>query len=214
MMNILKVIENDLTRDFVKELINLGMSEISMNTDSILARFPFVSGALAIYECCLTLRDKFLLKDLADFYNGVYESNRDNDIVIKNVDKGGHASDLLAEFTLRLISNNNKPGQVRILGWLFYAKAAGDITEDDYMRLCVFVNNCFVNDLKRLDEFSKENRNCDFIAESFYNAGLLDITDMIWDGGSICKFSVLGKKFYKILKLHNFFDSDFCVKTK
>ena len=208
-MNILKAIANDSTRDFAKDLVSLSVSEIAKSAGDIAAGFPFVSGAVAIWKSGSNVHDAFLMKDLSDFYSGVYEGSIDEDHIINKVTEEGHASDLLAEFTLRLISTNNKPGQTRIIGWLYYAKAAGEITEEDYMRLCVYVHDSFVADIKRLEDFLNDNANRDHIADSFYRAGLLEMTDMIWGGGSVCHLSTLGEKFYNILKRYNFFEQSF-----
>ena len=206
MGNILKIIGNDSTKDFAKDLVSMGAQEILKNYSEIASGFPIISGIVAIWKTGLGIHDAFLLKDLANFYYGVYESIPVEDKLLSKIAEEGHASDLLAEFTLRLISTNNKPDQTRVLGWLFYAVAANEITEEEYMRLCVYVHDCFANDIRRLKEFKGEGANKDFITDSFFRAGLLDMKDIIWTGGTICTLSLLGTKFYQILNSHGFFD--------
>ena len=67
----------------------------------------------------------------------------------------------------------------------------------------------FIADIKRLGDFLDDNSNRDHIADSFYRAGLLEMTDMIWGGGSVCHLSTIGAKFYNILKRYNFFEQSF-----
>lgn len=205
-MNILKALSNESTWDFAKDLVSLGVSEIAKNAGEIAKGFPYVSGVAAIWKTGDNIHDAFLLKDLSDFYYGVYEGNPEENKVINKVSEECHASDLLAEFTLRLIATNNKPGQTRILGWLYYAKASGEISEEEYMRLCVFVHSSFICDLQRLPDFLENSINRDYISDSFFRAGLLEIIDFVWGGGTVCKLSELGKKLYRILNQMQFFE--------
>lgn len=206
MKNILNIADNDEARNFTKDVITMGVSELLKSFGDIVSSFPVVSGVCALYKTGQNVHDAFLMKDLADFYCGVYEGDPDENKVISKVADGGHASDLLAEFTLRLIATNNKPGQTKVLGWLYYAVATGEISEEEYMRLCVYIQNCFVADIKRLKEFKQSNSNTDFVTDSYFRAGLLQTKDMLWGGGTVCELSDMGVKLYNILSQHGFFD--------
>lgn len=204
-MGIFKLIANDSTKDFAKEIVSMSVSEILKKTGELASNFPVVAAVLAFWETGNNIHDAFLLRDLSDFFYGIYEGRIDDDNVIGKVADVGHASELLEEFTIRLISTNNKPGQTRLLGWLYYAKATGEITEEEYLRLSVYIHGCFISDLQRLKDFVDGGANRDHVSDSFYRAGLLQITDLLWGGGTVCNLSDLGHRFYDILKKHNFF---------
>lgn len=148
----------------------------ALSDSDIASSIPFVGTALKTYQAAQVIRERMLLKKLANFLEHPSQMSPEEKLKFSSQFDDPSKEEEFGEMILVLIEQAEDVGKPKIIGKLLVAHVKGHFDLTTYMRLCKMINRAFTEDLIYLSRMGKVETSRDRdIEHSLYSAGFLSI---------------------------------------
>lgn len=143
--NILESIVTPELEDITKEVLELGIDEITKN--EIIKKVPILNLVLAGYKTIISVRDYQFMKKIIYFLcEQTKITQKERDLWLNKYRKSEDAQKI-GELTIELIDKINSVRKAKILGILFRYQIQGQISTQEFIRIAEMINAIYSDDL-------------------------------------------------------------------
>ncbi|MCH5319098.1 MAG: hypothetical protein J1E38_05260 [Paramuribaculum sp.] len=204
--NLLKISKKQNRETLKKKLTRIGDNIGIALFDSAIPFVPMGSLLQTLDDSIVCISDYLFYRKLEKFLFPL-DSNEVTDVEIENFFKSlGKDNKKITEYLIGLLNNAESGDKTLIMGFIYKAAVKKQISHLEMLRLCSFIDRCFITDLRKLPLFRTPTEGNSIEAMNFINLGLINTyVGGIWKNDDTVTLNQTGLKLLQILNSEHWF---------
>ncbi|MDX1766284.1 MAG: hypothetical protein R3313_05020 [Candidatus Saccharimonadales bacterium] len=146
----------------------------TLSDSDIVGNIPFVGTVLKTYQAAQGIRERMLVKKLANFLKYPSQMTEEEKLKFSTEFEDPSKEEEFGEQMLMLIEQSEDTEKPKIIGRLLVAHVKGHFDRPTFMRLCKMIDRAYVEDFTYLARMGKNNNRYDGdVEQSLFSAGFL-----------------------------------------